>query len=323
MSSTAPRAASPTASAGGFSASVGGSSASPSTSRLVLGFGAVYLIWGSTYLAIRIAIETIPPFTMAGARFLTAGAALYSWARYYGKAPAPTTEHWRNTALLGALLLLAGNGAVVWAEQWVSSGLVALLVGMLPLWMVLVDWLFGSGRRPGPLLIGGLLWGMLGVVLLAGPGGFGSRGVMGLVGAAGVMVGNISWAYGSIRARRIALPSRMALSTAMQMLWGGAFLFLTGAVVGELGRLDPTAVSVRSLLATAYLAVFGSLIAFSAFSWLNTVVSPARVSTYAYVNPVVALFLGWALVDEPITGRTLLAALMILSAVALITRRGR
>jgi drug/metabolite transporter (DMT)-like permease len=302
---------------------VGGLPASPSTSRLVLGFGAVYLIWGSTYLAIRIAIESLPPFTMAAARFLTAGAVLYPWARWYGKAPAPTAEHWRNTALLGALLLLAGNGGVVWAEQWVPSGLVALLVGMLPLWMVLVDWLFGSGRRPGPLLIGGLLWGLLGVALLAGSGGFSSKSMMGLIGAAGVMVGNVCWAYGSIRARRVALPSRMALSTAMQMLWGGAFLLLLGALLGELGRIDPAAVSARSLLATAYLTVFGSLIAFSAFSWLNTVVSPARVSTYAYVNPVVALFLGWALAGEPITGRTLLAAFMILSAVVLITRRGR
>jgi drug/metabolite transporter (DMT)-like permease len=292
-------------------------------SRILLGFGAIYVIWGSTYLAIRIAIETIPPFTMAAVRFLSAGAVLYPWARYVRRAPAPTAEHWRNTALLGALLLTVGNGAVVWAEQWVPSGLVALLVGMLPLWIVLVDWLWGSGRRPGALLIAGLVGGLLGVGLLAGNGGFGSESPMGLVGALAVMVGSVSWAYASIRARTIALPSRMTLSIAMQMLWGGLLLLVVGVVLGEPGRLDLAAISTRSMLATAYLAVFGSLIAFSAFLWLNSVVSPARVSTYAYVNPVVALLLGWAFAGEPLTVRTMLAAAVILSAVVVITRRGR
>jgi len=298
-------------------------SAPPRTSSLILAFAAVYLIWGSTYLAIRIAIETIPPFTMAAARFLAAGALLYPWARLKGKAPAPTAVHWRNTALLGFLFLTVGNGAVVWAEQWVPSGLVALLVGMLPLWMVLVDWFFGSGRRPGPLLVAGLIWGLAGVALLASTGGFGARGTIGLVGALGVSVGSITWAYGSIRARVIALPARMPLNTAMQMLWGGAFLLLIGAATGELARLDPSVIALRSVVATAYLAVFGSLVAFSAFLWLNSVVSPASVSTYAYVNPVVALLLGWAFAGEEITSRTLIAAAMILSAVVLITRRGR
>ena len=295
----------------------------PRTAQLVLGYAAVYLIWGSTYLAIRIAIETIPPFTMAAARFLLAGALLYPWARWFGRGPAPTREHWRNTALIGALLLLAGNGAVVWAEQWVPSGLAALLVAMLPLWMVLVDWLWGSGRRPGPLLIAGLAWGLLGVALLASSDGFGSGHPMGFVGGLVVMAGGFSWAFGSIRARTLALPSRMPVNTAMQMLWGGAFLLLLGAATGELARIDPAAISLRSVLATLYLTVFGSLIAFSAFLWLNTVESPARVSTYAYVNPVVALFLGWAFAGEPLGGRTALAALVILSAVGIITRRGR
>ena len=315
MSRTVSNAASPTAPGAG-------PPAPPKTSRLLLAFAAIYVIWGSTYLAIRIAIETIPPFTMAAVRFLTAGAVLYPWARYVRKAPAPTPEQWRNTALLGALLLTVGNGAVVWAEQWVPSGLVALLVGMLPLWMVLVDWLWGSGRRPGALLIAGLVWGLFGVGLLAG-GGFGSESPLALVGVLVVMVGEVAWAYGSIRARTIALPSRMPLSIAMQMLWGGLLLLVVGIVAGEPGRIDFAAISTRSIVATAYLAVFGSLIAFSAFLWLNSVVSPARVSTYAYVNPVVALLLGWGFAGEPLTGRTVLAAAVILSAVVLITRRGR
>jgi len=171
--------------------------------------------------------------------------------------------------------------------------------------------------------VAGLVWGLLGVGLLASTGGFGSESPMGLLGALVVMMGSVSWAYGSIRARTIALPSLMALNTAMQMLWGGLLLLVVGVVVGEPGQLDVAAISTRSLLATAYLAVFGSLIAFSAFLWLNSVVSPARVSTYAYVNPVVALFLGWAFAGEALTARTLLAALVILSAVVLITRRGR
>jgi len=293
----------------------------PSAARLALAFGAVYLIWGSTYLAIRIAIETIPPFTMAAARFLLAGSVLYPWVRLHRRGPAPTAVHWRNTGVLGALLLFVGNGAVVWAEQSVPSGLVALLVGMLPIWMVLIDWLWGSGPRPGPMLIGGLLWGLFGVALLASAGGLGA-GSRSALPVLVVVVGGISWAVGSIWAKSIDLPVQPGLATAMEMLAGGALLLLLGASTGELARLDPSAISLRSVGALLYLAVFGSLVAFSAFVWLMQVSTPARVATYAYVNPVVALLLGWALADEPLTPRTLIAAAVILSAVVLIgTRR--
>ena len=296
--------------------------AGPGPSRLVLGFAAVYLIWGSTYLAIRIAIETIPPFLMAGVRFLIAGALLYPWAGVHRGVPVPTPEHWRNTALLGALFFLGGNGGMVWAEQWVPSGLVALLMGMVPLWMVMVDWLWGSRLRPGPVLIAGLVWGLLGVALLASAAGFGTGRREGVLGGLAVLLGGISWAFGSIRARGVGLPPEAHVGTAMQMLWGGLFLLLAGAITGELGELDPSRVSLRSLLALLYLILFGSLIAFSAYIWLLRTTSPAQVATYAYVNPVVALFLGWALAREPLTGRTILAALLILSAVVVITRRG-
>ena len=294
----------------------------PSTLALVVGFGAVYLIWGSTYLAIRIAIETIPPFTMAGSRFFLAGAVLYLWARVYRGAPAPTREHWRNAAVVGALLLFCGNGSVVWAEQWVASGSVALLVGMVPVWMVGADWLWGRGRRPGRLLIAGLAWGLFGVGLLASPAGFGSENPRGLLGGLAVMVGGMAWAAGSIRSKRMALPAEPGLATSMAMLWGGVLLLLAAGVSGELARLDASAFSVRSELAVLYLVVFGSLIAFSTYVWLLSVTTPARLATYAYVNPVVALLLGWAFAGEAITPRTLLAAFVILSAVVVNTQRG-
>jgi drug/metabolite transporter (DMT)-like permease len=288
---------------------------------LVAAFGAVYVIWGSTYLAIRIAIETIPPFTMAGARFLIAGALLFAWVRIRWGGPRPTTLHWRNTVLLGALLFLAGNGAVVWAELYVPSGLVALLVGMMPLWMVLIDWLGGTGPRPTPILVLGLFWGLFGVGVLASAHGLSGPGSA-VIPALVVMAGGVTWALASIRAKSMALPPQPGLPAAMEMLGGGALLLVFGALTGEVGRFDADAVSLRSMAALLYLVTFGSLIAFSAFVWLMKVSTPALVSTYAYVNPVVALLLGWAFAGEPLTARTLLAAAIILSAVVLIgTRR--
>jgi drug/metabolite transporter (DMT)-like permease len=293
----------------------------PSRARLALGFAAVYVIWGSTYLGIRMAIETIPPFLMAGVRFLLAGALLYAWVRIQRRGPAPTAAHWGRTLLIGGLLFLAGNGAVVWAELYVPSGLVALLVGMVPLWMVLVDWLMGTGSRPGPLLIVGLLWGLFGVGVLASANGLSGPGSA-LIPALVVMAGGVTWSLGSIWSKTLELPPQPGLATAMAMLGGGALLLLLGALTGEVGRFDPGAVSLRSTLALVYLVTCGSLIAFSAFMWLMKVSTPALVSTYAYVNPVVALLLGWALADEPLTPRTLFAGAIILSAVVLIgTRR--
>jgi drug/metabolite transporter (DMT)-like permease len=294
----------------------------PTTLQLVVGFGLVYVIWGSTYLAIRIAIATIPPLLMAGFRFLLAGGGLYAWVRLRGRGPGPTPAHWRSTALLGALLFLIGNGAVVWAEQTVPSGLVALLVGMLPLWMVLVDWLWGSRRRPTATMVVGMLWGLAGVGLLAGSDSLGGGLRATLVPIVVVLTGGVAWAFGSIRMKSMPLPSQPGLATAMDMLWGGVWLVLAAGLVGELGRFHVAAVSTRSVIALLYLVVFGSLVAFSAFLWLMSVATPAQVATYAYVNPVVALFLGWALADEPVGARTLIAAAMILSAVVLITRRG-
>lgn len=296
--------------------------AAPAVVRVLLAFAAVYVIWGSTYLAIRFAIETIPPFTMAGARFLTAGALLYGWARARG-VPRPTRRQLRDGAVVGAFLLLGGNGAVVWAEQWVPSGLAALLVATVPLWMVILDWLQGGGARPSPGIGFGLVWGLAGVALLTGGLGAEAFEPRALVGGLVILGGSLSWAAGSIYARSATVPTAPRMATAVQMLAGGALLTVAGAGAGEWAGFDPGAVSLRSAAALAYLIVFGALVAYSAYIWLLGVTTAARVSTYAYVNPVVALLLGWALADEPLTPRTLVAAGVILSAVLVLNRLGR
>jgi drug/metabolite transporter (DMT)-like permease len=284
--------------------------------QVALALGAVYLIWGSTYLAIRFAIETIPPFLMAALRYLTAGALLYAWCRLRGT-PRPLGVHWRSALILGGLLLLLGNGGVVWAEQRVSSGLVALLVSTEPLWIVLLVWMRDRARPAGRVLVG-LLLGFAGLVLLVGRGA-GSGGGLYPLGVVAVLIASFSWAWGSLRGQRAALPDSPFLGTAMQMLGGGFLLLLASVLTGEPARVSLAAVSTRSLLSLAYLVIFGALIAFTAYVWLLRVASPVLVSTYAYVNPVVAVFLGWALAGEPITRGTLVAAAVILAGVALIS----
>ncbi|HEX4499012.1 MAG TPA: EamA family transporter [Thermoanaerobaculia bacterium] len=284
--------------------------------QVAVALGAVYLIWGSTYLAIRFAIETIPPFLMAAARYLTAGTLLYAWSRLRG-APRPRPAYWLPALALGALLLLVGNGGVVWAEQRASSGLVALLILTEPLWIVLLVWLRDRRQRPGGRVIAGMLLGFIGLALLVRPSG--SGGISPLAVAA-VLFASLSWAYGSLYSQRAKLPESPLLSTAMQMLCGGGLLLLAGLATGETAGFAVSQVSTRSLLALAYLVVFGAIIAFTAYVWLLKAAPPVLVSTYAYVNPVVAVFLGWAVADEPITRSTLVAAAVIVVGVVLISR---
>lgn len=290
----------------------------PSKASILSALGAVYIIWGSTYLAIRFAVETLPPFLMAGTRFLVAGALLYGWRRAIGFA-APTAVQWRTAAVVGALMLLVGNGAVVWAEQWVESGTAALLVASVPLWMVLMDWARPGGRPPRLSVWLGILLGLIGVVLLLGIPDAGPRY---LAGGLALIVGSFGWAAGSLYSRSASLPAPL-LATGMQMLTGGALLLLAGVVTGELGRVDPAGFSIRSVLALVYLIVFGSLIGYSAYVWLLRVTTPAIASTYAYVNPLVAVLLGWLLAGERMNVRIVVASLVIVSAVALITTRAR
>jgi drug/metabolite transporter (DMT)-like permease len=291
---------------------------SPSLLRVALALAAVYVIWGSTYLAIAIAIETLPPFWMAGARFVIAGGLLYGWSLWRG-APHPTPVQWRSAALIGGLLLLGGNGGVVWAEQRVSSGIAALLVSMVPLWMVLFRWLQPGGERPNGRVWAGVALGFVGLALLVRPWERGLGSSLDPLGVGALVLACVSWAWGSIHSRRVPLPESPLMATGAEMLCGGGLLLLVGAFLGEPAQIDPAAVSGRSLIALLYLITFGALVGFTAYIWLLRVANPVLVSTYAYVNPIVAVFLGWLILGEPVTGQTIGAAAVIIAGVALIT----
>ena len=294
----------------------------PGRPSLLAAFAAIYLIWGSTYLAIRFAIETLPPFLMAAVRFLAAGGAMYLWARLRGVS-APARRQWTAAALVGALMLVFGVGGVSWAEQRVPSGAAALIVTVGPLWMVLVDWLFFGGPRPSGRVVLGILLGFSGVILLIGPEQVVGAGRIDMLGAGVILVGTVTWSFGSLYSRGSQLPDSPILATGMEMIAGGALLLLVAIAFGELARTDVAHISARSILATGYLAVFGSIVALSAYLWLLKVDTPARVISHAYVNPVVAVFLGWALADEPLNARTLAATTIIITGVLAITRRER
>lgn len=295
----------------------------PAPLAVAAAFAAIYLIWGSTYLGIRVAIETIPPFLMAGTRFLVPGAVLYAWARWRGAAR-PSGAQWRAAATIGALLLLGGNGGVTWAEQRVPSGVTCLLITTVPIWMVVLESLRPGGSPPHRRVLVGTALGFAGLAILLGPEQILGGGRIDFVGAGVLVLASLSWSVGSLASRRAELPASAALATAMEMLAGGALLAALGIATGEPARLDPRAVTGRSAAALAYLSVFGSLVALSAYIWLLKVSTPARVSTYAYVNPVVAVLLGAAVAGEPLTPRVGLAAMVILAAVALVvTSRAR
>lgn len=293
--------------------------ATPSRTLLLAAFATVYIVWGSTYLAIRIAIESIPPLYMAGARFLVAGTVLYLWARMRG-APRPGLPAARGAALLGALFLCVGNGALVWAETRVPSGLAAVLAATTPLWTVLIERARG-GVKVRPVVYAGLALGLGGVLLLMMPGGGGAS--VDLIGASAIAAAALVWSYAMVISRTLTLPASHAVSSAIQMLAGGVLLAVAGSAVGEWRALHIDAVTVRSLLSLGYLIVFGSLIAYSAFTWLLQVAPAGQVATYAYVNPVVAVILGWLVMAEPFGPRELLASAVIVAGVALIVSARR
>lgn len=289
--------------------------------RIIAAFAAVYVIWGSTYLGILYAIDTMPPFLMAGVRFLVAGAVVYAWVRMRGAAR-PTIRHWRSAIVSGVLLLVGGNGAVVWAELTVPSGIVALIIAMTPVWMVLLEWVRLRDARPTNGVLAGLGLGLAGMALLIGPDTLRGDGPFPLASALVVLGGSLAWAAGSIHARGAERSPQPLLSTGMQMLAGGAGLVCLGAVLGEPNRVDLATISLRSWGGLAYLIVFGSLVGYTCYIWLLRVSTPAHVSTYAYVNPIVAVFLGWAFAGEAVTSRELAGAAVIITAVALIVYRG-
>jgi drug/metabolite transporter (DMT)-like permease len=283
--------------------------------KIGLAFLAVYLCWGMTYLAMRVAVKDIPPHLMSGARFLVAGMVLYLWSRSRGD-PAPGAKEWKAAAVVGAFLLLGGNATVAWAEQQVPSGLAAVLIAVAPIWMVGFEWARG-GRRPSRRVLAGLLLGLLGVGLLVTPNGD-STNQVNLLGGVVLVLASASWAWGSVFSKTAALPRSPFLATSMEMLAGGALILVVAALTGQIQDFKPGEVSTDAVLSWLFLVVFGSLVGFTAYIWLLGVTSIAKAGTYAYVNPVVAVFLGWAILGEPVTARTIAAAGVILVGVALV-----
>jgi drug/metabolite transporter (DMT)-like permease len=255
---------------------------------------------------------------MGGLRFVISGALLYAWARYRGAAR-PSRIHWRNAIIAGGFLLLGGNGAVVWAEQFVPSGMTALLVSILPFWLVIIEWVRPPQRRPAAAVVIGLIIGFIGIVVLVGPGNLGGRGDVRPLGAVVLILGSLSWAIGSFFSRDADLPQSGLLTTGMEMLGGGALMLIVGALSGEISHFEISRVSAASTIGLLYLVTFGSLLGFTSYIWLLDKVSPARLGTYAYVNPIVAVVLGWAIANERLSLRTAIAAAIVICAVALIT----
>lgn len=290
---------------------------SPPRLKLISAFASVYIVWGSTYLAIRIAIETIPPLLMAGFRFIIAGSIMYLWGRLRTN-ERPTRVHWKSAAIVGLMLLLVGNGALSWSEQLIPSGIAALLVAVSPLWFILIEWMQGGARPTAGVFIG-LALGTLGIAILIDPADLVGGGEVSALGASVLLVSSVCWAFGSFYSRRAHLPSSPALANGMEMLIGGVGLILIGALTGEVKDLHLADVTTKSLLAVAYLVVFGSIIGFSSYIWLFHNTTPTRASTYAYVNPIVAVFIGWLVGGEQLPTRVILAALLIIAAVAAIT----
>lgn len=293
----------------------------------------VWVLWGSTYFAIRVGVETLPPLLMAGIRYIVAGLLMFPFALRSGgpqvrAADRPRLSGWWSAALVGTLLLAGGNGGVSFGERSVPSGLAALLVATVPLWLILIDRIL-NGTRIGLLALAGLLAGVIGVGFLAGPFGGGTGHAGAGHGAAGgrpgigiviILVASVSWASGTIASRRVPLPARPLLATSMQMLAGGVVLLAAAAVTGEASRFDPARVSAASWLALAYLIGPGSIVAFSAYMVAVRRLPTATVATYAYVNPIIAVFLGTSFLGEALTASMLVGGALIVVAVALVVR---
>lgn len=288
----------------------------PSRANVAAALLAVYIIWGSTYLGIRIVVETIPPFLSAGFRFVMAGGLIYLLARWRG-AKAPQAHEWKPAAIAGGLLLVGGNGLVSWAEQVVHSEFAALLVATVPLWVVLFEWMWTRSRPKVGVAVGVAL-GIFGVALLVVP----RQGPDSIdpVGAVALLCASAIWSVGTLYSGKAKLPEPPLLAIGMEMTAGGALLLVTGVALGEVGRLNLAGISQASAIAFVYLVLIGALIGFTAYLWLVRKVPPALATTYAFVNPIIAIFLGALILDEPVTVWTGIAAAVIIVAVAIITQ---
>jgi drug/metabolite transporter (DMT)-like permease len=287
--------------------------------RIIIAFAALYLIWGSTYLGIRFAIETIPPFLMAGIRFLLAGTIMYAiaWSQGIGKS---SWANWRTSLVIGACLLLGGNGGVTIAEKYIDSGLAALIVAIVPVYIVVLGWATGIAPKPTPIVWLGLVGGFVGVGVLLGPalGSPLNNGRHPAVGMSILLVSSFIWSAGSLYSRTAKHAASPFLTAAQQMLCGGVLLLLAGIATGETRRFHPNSMSVLSLSSLLYLVIIGAVVGYTAYIWLLRHCDPAKVATYAYVNPIVAVLLGAAFAGETVTTRTSIAAALIIGSVALV-----
>ena len=290
----------------------------PSRTGIILAFAAIYLIWGSTYLGIRVAVATIPPFLMAGVRFAIAGSLVFGFLKLRGAAW-PTARQWREQAIIGTFLLLGGNAIVSWSEQTVQSGITSLILGASPLVMVILDWIRPGGRKPTPPLIVGVVVGIAGIAFLLGPDAIPTGQRPPMLGILAIFLSSVFWWTGSLYSKHLRSDTPLLLASSMQMLCGSVSMLLVGLILGEGRGLNVAEISARSWVAFSYLVVVGSIVAFPVNVWLLEHSTPAKVSTYAYVNPVVAVFLGWLILGEPMNLRILMASCVIVGAVAVIT----
>lgn len=287
----------------------------PNRLLLIGAFIAIYVIWGSTYLAIRYAVETIPPLITAGSRHLIAGTLLFAWAWMRGFRP--TARQWLAALKIGALYFLVGHGLLHWAEQQVASGLAALLIATEPMIIALLAVMAGQERLT-PMLVSGMIMGLIGVGVLMGGSSFGQPGE--LIAIVAVLASSIAWSVGVHFSRRVGLPSDTLAASAMTLLCGSGLLWVASGVTGEMAQLNLASVSVKSMLGLIYLAFFGTIIAFTAYTWLLSHISATVVSTHTYVNPIIAVLLGWALAGEPLNARVVVATVVILGSIVLIRR---
>lgn len=297
----------------------------PTRPGILAAFAGVYVIWGSTYLAILFAIKSIPPLVMAGVRFLLAGTILYAIARISGAARSNLIE-WRTAAIVGTCLLLGGNGGVTLSEQYIPSGLAALLVATVPLYTVLLIWLFRMGDRPTVLTGFGLAVGFIGVGVLVGPALHVSRSgesPHAWIGMVILLISSLIWSIGSLYSRRAPNAKSSFLAASQQMLCGGGLMLLIGVARGELRHFHPEQISMLSLGAFVYLVLIGGILGYGSYAYLLKHCDPAKVATYAYVNPVVAVLLGALFANEKLSLRTLLAAALIIGSVAIVITGGR
>ncbi len=283
---------------------------------------AVYIVWGSTYLVIRFAVETIPPFLSAGLRFLVSGSILLIWRRAAGDAM-PAGRQWRSAAIVGTLLLLGGNGLVSWAEQTVPSGVAALIIGAVPMFMVIADAIRPNGVIPTGRVIAGLTIGFTGIYLLVGPSEFSGDMHLNPLGVTALLIAGLLWAIGSVYSKTADLPRSALTTTGAEMLTGGFALMAVSGISGELKGFSFSAVSAESWLALAYLIAFGSMIGFVSYGWLLQNAPIPLVATYAYADPLVAVFLGNWFAQEPLTPRILSASVIIIGSVLFINSVGR